>query len=421
MNLLVLSINYTPEPTGFAPHTSALCEYLASRGHLVKVITGFPFAPYWARWPEYRGKFIRSELIKDVQILRLTHYIPRHPRRYIERVLMEGSFCLLAALDVFLDIRSRWDLVLYVGAQPSIAMLAKFIAFYRHIPYVVKITDLATQAAVDAGLVKAPWLKRGLVKFEYSAYRNARGVIVLCPSFQSALIANHYAPERIRVIPNSEDLDMIRSTPTDHTFRKEYNLSADDFVVLNCGSMGIKQGLTNVVEAAQILKNECPQIKWVLVGDGELKQTLERLIAKYGLNTQVRLLPLQPESQMSTMFSSADVLLLNQLGSVRDSVIPGKLQTYMAAGRAVLAAVNPTSQAAELIRESEGGVIVPPEDPTALANAVREMKTDWKALQGMGERSRMYAEKHFDRKHILAAQEAYLLEVVKKPQQPFIR
>jgi colanic acid biosynthesis glycosyl transferase WcaI len=414
MNLLVVSINYTPEPTGFAPHTAALCEYLASRNHFVKVITGFPFAPYWARWREYRGKFIKYERIKGVQILRLTHYIPRHPRRHFERFLMEGSYCLLAAFVAFLDIRSRWDLILYVGAQPSIAMLARFIGFYRGIPYVVKITDLATQAAVDVGIIRAPWLKKVLVKFEYSAYRYASGVIVLCPSFQSALIANHYSTERIRVIPNSEDLDLIRPMPSDQTFRREHHLSPDDFVVLSCGSMGIKQGLTNVVEAARMLKNECPEIKWVLVGDGELKQTLVSLIAKYSLNTQVGLLPLQPESRMAMMFSSADVLLLNQLGTVKDTVIPGKLQTYMVAGRAILAAVNPTSQAAELIRESKSGIIVPPEDPTALSNAVREMKTDSKKLKDMGQRSRLYAEKHFDRKQILAAQEAFLLEVIKK-------
>ena len=61
--------------------------------------------------------------------------------------------------------------------------------------------------------------------------------------------------------------------------------------------------------------------------------------------------------------------------SVKDTVIPSKLLTYMAAGRPVLAAVNPGSQAAEILREADGGALVAPEDPEALSAAARWFMT----------------------------------------------
>jgi colanic acid biosynthesis glycosyl transferase WcaI len=201
--------------------------------------------------------------------------------------------------------------------------------------------------------------------------------------------------------------------PYDGAFREAHGLSAQDFVVLYSGSMGLKQGMTNVVEAARSLQTNNPGIKWVLVGDGELRPIIEKLVNDYALAGHVCLLPLQPESEMSAMFSAADVLLLNQVSKVKDTVIPSKLLTYMAAGRAVLAAVNPASQGALLLGESQGGVIVTPENPAALAAAVKQLQALPTALQEMGRRNREYAEKHFDRRRIFAAQEAFLAEIVR--------
>lgn len=414
MNLLVLSINYAPEPTGFAPHTAALCEYLASQGHAVTVLTGFPFAPSWARWPEYRKKLIGHEDLNNVKVWRLTHFIPRRPGQFLQRLCMEGSFCLLAAWVLLSQVRSHSDVVFYVGAQPGIAILARLLAGLRRVPYVVAINDLAAQAAADVGIVKAGWLRQVLEAFEYAAYRRASGAIVLCSSFREALIAHGYPADRIRIIRSPVDLQLIRPMSPGSYFRAAARLSTDDFVVLYSGSMGLKQGLTNVVEAARLLKGTCTGVKWVLVGDGELKPALQKLVAKYDLAEQVRLLPLQPEAQMSAMFSSADVLLLNQLSSVKDTVIPSKLLTYMAAGRAVLAAVNLTSQAAAIIREAQGGMLVKPEDPAALAEAARQLRSDPAALGIMGRRNRQYAEENFDQRQIVAAQEAFLVEIINK-------
>lgn len=119
----------------------------------------------------------------------------------------------------------------------------------------------------------------------------------------------------------------------------------------------------------------------------------------------------QPAESMSQMFAAgADVLLLNQLASVKDTVIPSKLLTYMAAGRPVLAAVNSSSQGAEILREANGGMLVAPEDPLALVRGVEALMSAGPGpLAAMGARNRAYAEQQFDQRKILAEHEKLIL------------
>ena len=407
----ILSINYAPEPTGFAPKAAALAQHLARQGHRVSVFTGFPFAPHWRRRAEDRGRLWARERAGTLTVYRLTHFIPRRPSALLQRLAMEGSFsvaALVAILPLLLRRRTRPDVVLYIGAQPALAMLARLVAGLARRPYFVNITDLAAQAALDVGITGRR-MARLLERFEFAAYRKAAGAGVLTRSFQDALVARGYPAARIHLVRDPTDLDAIRPVPRDGAFRARYDIPASACVVLFAGSMGRKQGLLNVVAAAALTRET--DLCWVLVGAGEMRDALVEATRERGLDAAVRFVPFQPDEEVSRMFADADVLLLNQISAVKDTVIPSKLLTYMAAGRPVLAAVSATSQAADVVRDADGGVLVAPDDPDALARAAR-----WCAaappevLAGFGARNRAYAERHFDQKAIVAAHERFMLQ-----------
>jgi glycosyltransferase involved in cell wall biosynthesis len=343
LDILVVSINYSPEPTGFAPHVTAFCEHMAAVGHRVTVFTGFPFAPNWARWPEYGGKFIKLEYRSGVRVVRQTHFIPRSARRMMQRILMEGTFCLTGILSL-VRFRPRADVVIYVGAQPSLAMFARLVAGLKGVPYGVMINDLAAGAASDVGIVKSSFLQWCLHTFENASYRGAAGAMVLGQGFKDALVADGYPASRVQVVRSPVDVESVQPRDVDMAFRQHHGFGPQDFVVLFAGSMGLKQGLDNVIAAASRLKDECPEVKWLLVGEGETRAEIERLIVCHTLADRVRLIPFQPVEQLSAMFSAGDVLLLNQLAAVKNTVVPSKLLTYMSAGRPVLAAVNSASR-----------------------------------------------------------------------------
>ena len=413
LRVLIATINYLPEQTGFGPHIAALAEFLASRGHAVTVLTGFPFSPHWRRWPEFRGRLLSHEELRGVEVIRSTHYVPKRPGRLLARAWMEGSFCLAAGMSSLRSRQRSWNVVLYCGAQPSVAMLARIFAGWKRIPYVVSIQDLATQAASDVGLVRPGPLARLLERFEYAAYRRAEGAFVLCDAFGAALRAHGYPSDRIHLLRSPIDVDRVKPIPPSPVFRAAHGLTPEDFVVLYAGSMGLKQGLTNVIDAARDLGTRAPGIAWVLVGDGEAKPMLADAIGRHGLEARVRLLPLQPESEMAAMFAAADVLLLNQVSAVKATVVPSKLLTYMAAGKPVIAAVSPDSQGAAILREADGGILAAPDDPAALAAAVLAMRgRDASARADMGRRNRALAEQQFDRRRIVRAQETVLKAVV---------
>jgi colanic acid biosynthesis glycosyl transferase WcaI len=411
----IVTINYAPEPSGFAPHVTSFARHLARRGHDVSVFTGFPFAPRWRRREEDRGRLFATERDGNLTVHRVTHFIPRRPSSAVQRVVMEGSFSAVAfvAMAAAMMASGRPDAVIYVGAQPALAMLARIVAGVIRRPYFVRITDLAARAALDVGIVGGR-LSRLLERFEFAAYRNAAGAMVLCRSFADDLVKYGYPQDRIGVMANPIDLDQVRPVPRDNRFRVRYGIPDGAFVVLHAGSMGLKQGLLYVVAAAKLTCGT--SIHWVFVGDGEVRRDLVDRTRARGLEDMVHFVPFQREEELSAMFADADVLLVNQIHAVKDTLIPGKLLTYMAAGRPVLVAANPDSQVAQVLRESDGGVLITPEDPAALARAARSFAAaDPDTLASLGARNRTYAERHLDQRKILAAQEEFLLQHIAAP------
>ena len=410
--LFIVSINYAPEPTGFAPHAAALAGHLAQQGHEVSVFTGFPFAPEWHRRAGDRGRLFRIERAGKLTVYRLTHFIPRRPSSALQRALMEGSFSIVAftAIIAAMIRTGRPAALLYIGAQPTLAMLARIISSLARCPYFVNVNDLAARAALDVGIVGGP-LYRLLEAFEFAAYRKAAGASVLCRSFEQALVEHGYPNDRIRVIRSPIDVEHIRPVLPDGRFLATFGIPGDAFVVMHAGSMGRKQGLMNIVHAAGMTAGS--RICWVFVGDGEDRAALVEATQSRGLENTVRFIPFQRDDELSAMFAAADVLLLNQLSTVTNTVIPSKLLTYMAAGRPVLAAVNANSQGAEILREADGGILVAPEDPEALSAAARWFMTQsGETLAAFAARNRAYAEKHFDQRKIVAAHEEFMLKMM---------
>jgi colanic acid biosynthesis glycosyl transferase WcaI len=351
-----------------------------------------------------------------VVLNRVTHFIPRRPGSAWQRLLMEATFtasALIALAPALVSRARRPSAILYIGAQPGIAMLARGMAAWCRRAYFVNINDLAARAAGDVGILGGGWVQRGLERFEFAAYLPAAGASVLCASFAAALTARGYPADRIRRIRSPVDLQRIRPLARRAEYRRQLGLDDDAFVILQAGSMGLKQGLLNVVEAAR-LERQRPRRRnliWALVGDGEMRSELARLIVHYRLLDTVKLLPFQSEERVAEMLAAADLLLLNQLSTVADSVVPSKLLMYMAAGRPVLAAINSASQGAEILREANGGFIVSPDDPAALLAGVDALiDTGASSRAAAGARNRAYAELAFDQGRILAEHEAFILE-----------
>jgi colanic acid biosynthesis glycosyl transferase WcaI len=235
---------------------------------------------------------------------------------------------------------------------------------------------------------------------ERLVYRLTDHILVISEGFREKVLEQGAPPEKVQRISDWVDLAAIRPSPPVPELRRLMGAGPADVLVLHAGNMGEKQGLDNALEAAGLLEGALP-CRLTLMGDGMDRPRLEAMVAARRFSN-VGFLPLQPASMFPDLLASADVLLLNQRAQVVDSVAPSKLLSYLASGRPVVAAVNASSEAARLIHDAGAGLIVPPEQPAALADAFRTLAAAPERRTAMGVQGRRYVEQHYARDAVLA-------------------
>jgi glycosyltransferase involved in cell wall biosynthesis len=179
------------------------------------------------------------------------------------------------------------------------------------------------------------------------------------------------------------------------------------------GNIGAAQGMATVIQAAAKLKGHA-DIQWLIVGDGRARESLQRQIAELGLAQTVHLLGRRAPDEMPSLLASADVLLVSLISDpVFALTVPGKLQSYLACGKPIVAALE--GEGKKVVEESGAGVVCRPDDAAALAQAVLtvyRMSDSQRAL--MGENGRTYCGANFDRSALLYQLEGWLSQVVER-------
>lgn len=398
MRVLVLGINYAPERTSVAPFTTGLCEDLVAHGHDVTVVTAFPYYPEWRVWEAYRGHFCKKETVNGVHLLRVWHYVPRHPSRLFHRLAYDISFSVHAFFRGLLC-AGGCDVIYCVSPPPTAAVAGYALSKLKGVPYVMKLTDLASDAAIATGIVKSRFNFRIARAIEGFIYARAERIACLCQGFISKLAERGVEASKLHLIPDWADTESVRPLVGGSPFRASSGVAENEFLALHTGNMGKKQDLLNIVRAAELSQSESGLV-WMLVGEGEERQLIEKETRSRGL-TNLKLMPLQPVELLQQVYSAADVLILNQKASVKDSVIPSKLLTYMAAGRPVVAAVSDESEAARHIRASGCGLIVQPETPKALVEGLSLLRKNASLRLELGLNGRKYALERFTKSRVL--------------------
>ncbi len=364
MKILFLTQWFQPEPffKGL-PFAKALQD----RGHEVEVLTGFPNYPGGRLYPGYRIVPWKNEKMEGVLVHRVALY-PSHDRSGTKRSLNYLSFSLSSAiLGPFLV--HKPDIV-YVYNLVTLGPAARMIRFFYSCPTVIDVQDLWPDSVQNSGMLRGATLNTLLTRYCLNAYRHATHVVVLSQGMKAELISRGVSGKRISVIHNWCDEDNIRSIEKDVALSKSLNLQGK-FIVMFAGTMGIMQGLDTVLDAASLLKTSYPSIKILLVGGGVECARLNRLARQQEL-TNVCFLDRQPPEAMSRILSLADVMLVH----LKDKAlfrytIPSKVQAYMAAAKPVLLAIR--GDAADIIRASDGGIVIEPENPEAMARGIVEM------------------------------------------------
>jgi colanic acid biosynthesis glycosyl transferase WcaI len=209
------------------------------------------------------------------------------------------------------------------------------------------------------------------------------------------LLVKGVQQERTRYFPNWVDISHVRPSQTSESYRAQLGIAANAVVVLFSGSLGAKQGLMVIPEVARLLAQR-RDIQFVVCGDGVMKPPLEAAAAGMA---NIHFLPLQPFHRLGELLATADVHFLPQSPDAADLVLPSKLSGMLASGRPVIATCQQGTELHSVV--SMCGLVVPPEDSSTLAEAIRKLSDEPEARFEFGRRARAYAEANFERDAVL--------------------
>jgi colanic acid biosynthesis glycosyl transferase WcaI len=398
MRFLIIGLNYLPESTSIGPYTADLAQYLQGAGHQVRVITGFPMAPQWRVWEGYRERWFMRETINDIRVLRTFLYVPAQPKKVFQRVLFDLSFALSSLVGGIFA--GPADLLIVISPPLQLGLTGWILGIFKRVPFFFFIQDLVPDAAVVTGMMRndsiAVRLARAIERF---VYKRAKGIGVISEGFRTNLMTKGVPAEKVVKLPNSIDLQFLKMSERNNGFRRSQNISPEEFVVMYSGSVALKQGLHTFIEAASEFLVDAG-ISFYLIGEGPYLEDLKIMAEKLKIST-LHFLPLQPRELLSVQLGAADVLVITQRQAVTDVVFPGKLLYYMAAARPILAAVSPNSETGVFINQHQVGLVVPPENPPALAQAMRFLRNNQLEAERLGKNGRRVVEEAFNREFVL--------------------
>jgi colanic acid biosynthesis glycosyl transferase WcaI len=391
MRIVVWGINYAPEITGIAPHNVALCEFLQRKGEDVEMVSTFAYYPAWRKSAQDRHLLFRTDRINGVRVHRCWHFVPERVLAS-KRIIHEATFILTSTIRV-LSLK-RADVYVIVSPPLLLGMAAWFVTRIKRARFVFHVQDLQPDAAVGLGMLRTGWFTRALYWLESFAYKHATRVAGISEEIVDAFRRKGVPEEKLILFPNG--IAIPDQVPASGGFRARYNFTPDEFLAIYAGNLGVKQGLSILLDVAEQLRNE-PKIRIVLCGDGAERGALEQSVQDRHL-ANVSMLPLQFGSDYRELLVDTDVSLITQQSGSGNAFFPSKLLVTLAHRSPVVTVADEESALAKAVNEGRFGVNVLPGDAAKLAQTFREFAQDRQSLRQWGENGRVYVERYDQRK-----------------------
>lgn len=385
MKILVVCQYYAPEPF----RISDICEELVARGHEVKVLTGVPNYPMGYIYEDYKGGKRRKENINGVDVQRCFTVGRRHGA--IWRFLNYYSF-MFSSKNMVSKLDDDFDVV-FVNQLSPVMMAEAGIKYSKahKVPLLMYCLDLWPESLCTGGIRKGSAVYNVFHKISKRIYRSYDKILVASRGFENYLSGEFDIPqEKMGYLPQyAEELFGVTEPKA-----KDPEEAID---LLFAGNIGAAQRVDLIVRAAKkvIELGDC-KVNWHIVGDGSELENCKKLANSLEL-TNVIFHGRHPLEKMPEFYAMADAMLLTlDKDEIISYTLPGKFQSYMAAGKPVLASAD--GETPRVIEDAKCGLCAVAGDENGLAEIVKSFgnmdKVEWAT---MAKNSRAYYDKNFTR------------------------
>ena len=408
--VLILTLLFPPDGVSTAQIMGDLAEDLGRSGHDVTVLTTTPHynrdldaerrQPLSAYW----GRLVQRSTFEETR----STTRPCHGRT--------GQSCSSHGLGTLPHSEScRGDRHHPAGRchcfpSPPLTMgiVAWLLGLWHRAPFIYNVQEIYPDIAINLGAIRQPWVIRVLFALERFVYARSARVTVIADRMRHRLVQKGVAESKIQLIPNFVDADALQPVPRPNEFSRRFELE-NSFVVSYAGNFGPAQGLETLLDAAARLR-DLPEVVIVLVGNGILWNPLSRRISDDRLDN-VRLIPYQPFAIVPMIYGASDICVVSQAVSTGTDAVPSKVYRIMSCRRPVLAATDPASDLAQLVRQADCGMVVPQESAAQIAAAIRGAYGDQPRWRAMGERGRQHVLDHYTRQVVTTRYHQLILEL----------
>ena len=405
LRLVVLCPHFAPDlaPTGVV--MTRIVTELAARGHELHVVTALPWYRNHAIEPGWGGRLWRTEKTEWGSIIRVHPFPGKSKSNLLRRALGFIAFSYAVGIrSVHADgLPFKVDGVLAMSPPLTLGLTGWFTKIIRRAPLVFNIQDVFPDAAIQTGAISNKRIIAAAKWLERMSYQRSDAVVLLSQDLRTN-IANKIDKkfhQRLHVIPNFVDTSAI--TPQDRmtAYRRELGIG-DQLVVMYAGNVGFSQSLNLVVDAAA----KFPDIAFVFNGDGAARKKLEEDCAQFA---NVYFGDYQPIERLSEVLATGDIHVVPLRAGLASVSVPSKSYSILAAGRPMLAAIDPGTEIPNMLEQSGAGVAVEPDNSAAFIEALSQLVGKRNQLHEMGASGRTWVETHASPASVAAQYEAIFL------------
>ena len=395
MKVLIVTQYFWPENF----RINDLAIELKRRKHEVSILTAQPNYPSGKIFSNYGMKTIGKSVYKGISIFRVP-IIPRFSANKFQLVVNYASYAFSASIFGALFFRRHnFDVIFVYEPSPiTVGIPAILIKKLKKIPIVLWVQDLWPESIEAVSATKSSIIIKFTEKLVRWIYSHCDEILVQSKGFVEQIKLKGVSKNKIKYLPNWAE-DLYKPLEIKPKSSASKSLKDNNFKILFAGNLGEAQSLNTIIAAADILRNE--KITWIIIGDGRKKKWLQNEIQNRNLSNKIQLLGKKPVKKMPEYFSHADVMLVTLSSNpIFSLTIPGKIQSYLACGKPIIAALD--GEGAKIINKSRSGISVGAENYKKLANAVLTFsKMSNKEIKRKGRLAKHFYDLNFNRDQLI--------------------
>lgn len=397
MRVLLIHQYFLETNDGGGSRWNEMSRMWALQGHSVTVLAGMVHYTTGLKLDKYKGKYIFNDVYPEgkIRVIR-SHVSASYNTNFVGRLWGYFSFVFSSLYAGFFYAREKYDVIIVTSPPLFVGITAYVLSKFKKIPFIFEVRDLWPESAIDTGVVRNRIIIKLAYWFESFIYQKASLINVLTPAFRDALIKKGVPANKIILIPNAGDFELVDNVAKDFdpvAFRTIHNVKEDVFIVIYVGAHGVANHLDQVLDTASILRKE--NVIFWLIGDGMEKNRLKSKTSQMGLSNIIFFDPVSKKEVFKYIMAANIGASVLKKADAFKTVYSNKTFDYMSCKKPILMAIDGVSRL--LVEEADAGTFVEPENAADFAEKILFYLNNPDVVSRQGINGYQYAIDNFDR------------------------